>query len=101
MLHITTPRGDHYKIDSNFNIIRTDIKGFKASGQWKLLGLALVTGNGIAVPAEKIKSWLKLKKPILYKNGHPRYTVVDLDHGTVRMWGNTIHGGVKAIWEGK
>ena len=99
MLNILTPYGNHYKIDKDFNIIRTDIKGFKASKQWKLLGLALVTGNSITVPAAKIKSWLKLKKSLLYKNGHPRYTGVDLDHGTTRIWGNTVYHGIQRIWE--
>lgn len=99
MLHILIPLGDVYNIDKDFNIIRTDIKGFKASGQWKLLGITLVTGNSIVVPAAKIKSWLKLKKPLLYKNGHPRYTVVDFDHGTRRIWGNTIYHGIQRIWE--
>ena len=53
------------------------------------------------IPADKIKSWLKKKPTLLYKNGHPRYTVVDLDHGTTRIWSNTVHHGIKAIWEGK
>jgi hypothetical protein len=99
MLRILTPLAEHYLIDKDFNIIRTDIKGFKASGQWKLLGLALVTGNSITIPAAKIKAWLKLKKPLLYKNGHPRYTIVDLDHGTLRIWGNTVYHGIQKIWE--
>lgn len=101
MLHIICPSGDHYKVDKDFNIIRTDIKGFKASSQWKFLGIALVTSNRFAVKADNIKSWLKKKQPLLYKNGHPRYTVIDLDHGTVRIWGNTVYHGIQKIWEEK
>lgn len=99
MLHILTPYNDHYKVDSKYNIIRTDIKGFKASNQWKLVGIADVKSMKLVVPVEKIQSWLKLKKPFLYKNGHPKYTIVDYDHGSIRVWGNTVHHGIKSIWE--
>jgi hypothetical protein len=31
--------------------------------------------------------------PLLYKNGNPKYTIVDLDRGTLRVHGNTkVHG---------
>lgn len=99
MLHISTPAGEVYNIDKSFNIIRTDIKGFKASGEWKLIGIADVRSMKLVVSANRIKVWLKSKKPLLYKNGHPKYTIIDFDHGTTRVWGNTIYHGIKRIWE--
>jgi hypothetical protein len=101
MLHILTPNGKHYKVDKDYNIIRTDIKGFKASGQWKLLGIASVRSMRMVVLAGEIRSWLKRKPSLLYKNGHPQYTIVDYDHGTNRVWGNTVYNGIQKIWEEK
>jgi hypothetical protein len=36
-------------------------------------------------------------KELLYNNGNPRYTCVDIDHGTTRVHGNTKVHGIKRI----
>ena len=96
MLHLLTPYGDHYKID-NGNIIRTDIEGFKLSGNWKLLGLSHVKRNEF-IPTNKITpEFLKDFNP-KWKNGNPQWTVIDLDHGTTRKWGNTKYHGIQSLW---
>ena len=56
------------------------------SGDWKFLGVRerLKNSRTIIKPEEalKITDWK-------FKNGSPRYQVVDLDHGTVRTWAGT------------
>lgn len=32
-----------------------------------------------------------------YKNGNPQWTVRDRDHGTTRVWGNTVYHGIVDI----
>ena len=53
------------------------------SGQWKFLGVVerLKNSRNIIKPEDalKITDWK-------FKNGSPKYQVVDLDHGTVRRW---------------
>lgn len=34
---------------------------------------------------------------LLYKNGKPKYTLVDVDHGTRRLHGNHLYNGVSDI----
>jgi hypothetical protein len=94
---ITTNRGDVYKIDADGNIIRTDIEGFQASGEWKLVGIEHVRSYRRFVRAEHIADWLKKSPQLLYKNGNPQWTIRDLDHGTIRSWGNTRYHGIRSI----
>jgi len=97
MLNILTPYGDHYKIDENANIIRTDIEGFKPSERWKFLGLTHVKRNDF-IPFNVITpKFLETFNPC-WKNGNPQWTVVDLDCGTTRSWGNTKVHGIKKLW---
>jgi hypothetical protein len=102
MLTITTPYGNRYRIHDNGDIeTLVSLRGTgpvnnPPSGKWKMLGIKPCNGGGF-IPLERItKAWLA-KNPLLYKNGNPRYTVVDLDHGTRREWGNTKHHGIKSI----
>jgi hypothetical protein len=94
-LEITTPHGDRYIIHADGNIERTDLPGFKCSGQWKLIALKHVARREI-IPLDMLLAG-KLPAPLLYKNGSPQWTVRDLDHGSTREWGNTKHHGVKSI----
>lgn len=56
------------------------------SGQWKFLGVRerLKNSRTIIKPEDalKITDWK-------FKNGSPKYQVVDLDHGSVRTWAGT------------
>lgn len=97
MLNILTPYGDHYKIDENGNIIRMDIEGFKASEQWKFLGLSHVKRNDF-IPFERITPEFLETFKLCWKNGNPQWTVRDLDHGTTREWGNEKYHGPKKLW---
>lgn len=97
MLHILTPYGSHYKVDKNGNIIRTDIKDFEPSGDWKFVGISHVKQNWI-IPFEELTKERLNNLNILWKNGNPQWTVRDLDHGTTREWGNTKYHGIKSIW---
>lgn len=96
MLTITTPYGNKYIIHDNGNIQRTDIADFVPSEQWKLLGIRKA-GGGPLIPLSAItKEWLA-DNTLTFKNGNPRFTGVDLDHGTRREWGNTEYHGIKTI----
>lgn len=96
-LTITTPRGDRYYIHEKGEIERADGHNGRGSDTWLFLGLQHVKRREFipleALTPERIKSLT-----LLYKNGHPQYTVRDRDHGTTREWGNTHHGGVKEIY---
>lgn len=97
MMQITTPHGNRYLVNrSNGNITRTDIPGFKPSGQWRMLGIQHVK-RGEFIPLSLLTPARVKKLTLLYKNGHPQYTVRDWDHGSVRTWGNTHYHGIRSI----
>lgn len=97
-IEITTPFGETYIIHRNGNIERCSVPGLLPSGHWKFLGLVCLRPTYF-VPFEKItQKWMEANRPgLLFKNGKPRWTVRDLDHGTVREWGNTEFHGVRSI----
>jgi hypothetical protein len=96
VLTLATPYGNYYEVHDNGDIARP---GQKPSGQWKMIALVSVVRNRPAfVPLASItREWLDAH-PLMFKNGKPRYTVRDLDHGTTREWGNARFHGVKAIY---
>lgn len=97
---LRTPYGDRYLIHDNGDIERTDIPGFVPSGQWKLLAIVSNMANrSEVIPFNYLSRFLSLKPDLLFKNGKPRYTVRDLDHGTMREWGNTKYHGVASMTE--
>lgn len=93
---IDSSRG-RYIIHKGGEIERTDQK-FTPSGQWLMMGLAHRNGfqfGKLAVRFENITPEWLAANPLLFKNGSPRYTVCDIDHGTTRVWGN--RAGVSSI----
>lgn len=99
-LYLRTPLGEQYHIHENGDIQRLDLypsrEPFSASGQWKFLGITHVKRNEF-IPLATL--WREIPgevngSSLSYKNGHPQWTVRDLDHGTVRTWGNTVYHGI-------
>ena len=97
MLILSTPYGNTYKIHDNGNIERLDMK-FAPSGHWKFLGICHTKRNEF-ISFEKLKTMNLREFKWLYKNGHPQWTVKDLDHGSTRLWGNTHYHGIKVIYQ--
>lgn len=98
LFEIRKPNGDRYRIHPGGKIQRMDQPGFKPSATWLMLGLSDVRSNGRLDWRfyDLTPAWLAAH-PLCDRNGKPRYTVCDLDHGTRRTWGNTEHHGVADI----
>lgn len=107
-VNVTTPHGAMYRIHVDTGRLtyhrRHDESGSRmvqGSHQWVILGISytdqrfggLITG-GLTALFE-----LATLPPgdLLYRNGKPRYTLVDLDHGTRRTHGNTEHHGIQSV----
>ena len=80
------------KRDGKYLITREHTSDF--SGDWELLGIVRIgrRPDSMISPEEalNIEDWK-------YKNGNPKYTVVDLDHGTRRTWGGMYNGRPRGI----
>lgn len=87
-LIITTKSGKIYKVNSNQQIIRTDIT-FRPTNRWLFAGILPTRATHLShiINYEGIKESLPI---VQYKNGQLRYNVVDIDHGTVRVWTDSI-----------
>lgn len=76
---------------TQYNYTFTDPSLHKFSGGWKFLGLSHVKQNWIISLQTICNSPEILDKiNLLYKNGKGQYTVRDLDHGTIREWGDRV-----------
>lgn len=94
---IYTPYGDEYIVNlENGNISRPN---WAESGGWKFIAFKHVKRN-VFIRLEQIKADPNILNAIAwtYKNRHPQWTVLDLDHGTRRIWRNTIHHGVSGVF---
>jgi len=94
---ITTPYGSRYLVNDQAQIQRLD-QHHTPSDSWTLVGVTPTHPFQFArtvIPFDQlhtITDWT-------YKNGNPRYTLVDCDHGTVRYWGNTEYHGIRSCVE--
>ncbi len=94
MYRITTPYGDTYTTDDDGNVIESRNGKHTGDGKWRILGLVPVgSSRCFPIPLSEAVHM----DGLLYKNGNPRFTVVDFDHGSYRQWGNTKHHGVKSV----
>lgn len=94
-IKIITPYYDVYLINEKGEI-STKKTNWEFSGQWTILGIESVKSN-FFIPFKDITEENLKSLQLLYKNGHPKFTVRDLDHNTTRTWGNTIWHGIKHI----
>lgn len=100
-LHITTPYGRHYVVDSERNFIKSENGTFSPDGTWKMLGVERIGPFNTLRFIPFNVFWGMVEEGRVewkFKNGKPRYTVRDLDHGTMRVWGNWNCHGVRSAW---
>jgi len=100
---ISTPYRNYYEIAENGGVVKYSNGLDKTNATekelltWQVLGIAelLPFGNlGRTIPLSKA---VKIKN-FSFKNGKPKYTGVDKDHGTVRVWGNTKYHGIDKVY---
>ena len=100
---INTPYGDKYELSKAGYVLRYSNGLDKTRSSlaelktWQILGLRelLPFGNlGHLIP---LSDAVKLEN-FAFKNGKPKYTIQDLDHGTVRIVGNTKWHGVRRLY---
>ena len=98
LTRITTPYGQYYDIDKNGNVVRAsnglDKTKAKESEKksWRIIGMTSTH------PFARVKVQLLKENDLLYKNGRPKYTIVDIDHGKTRVHGNSKVHGIKNIF---
>lgn len=95
--YMRTKYGDAYFIHADGAIERCD-KQCEPSGKWRFTALVDKSGKTVAT-LDGLLEWYRAneqgdKDAMFYKNGNPRFTVQDIDHGTVRFWGNTACHGI-------
>ncbi len=104
-LYIRTPYGNQYHVHENGAIQRLDMyppdKPFSTENTgWTMQGLQHVKNREYIPLAELFKGKIPDEihgSSLHYKNGNPQWTVRDLDHGTIREWGNTKYHGIAEL----
>jgi hypothetical protein len=95
---IITPYGTVYEIDGDGCFLKYGEHTWEhPHDSWKCTGIAelLPFGNIRRISLDTFKAMMEAGKSFLFKNGTPKYTVLDLDHGTSGLWGNTKYHGIK------
>lgn len=98
---IYTPHGTVYEIDEDGCFLRYGEHAWNHPHKtWKCTGCAelLPFGNLRYYSLKEFISMIEDGKKFTFKNGNPKYTLTDLDHGTNRVHGNTKYHG---IWSAK
>lgn len=83
-----TQEGDISKAYDPFMPKWVQPKDAKFSHQWRLVGLAQTLPFGRTGPVQS--AFTLLDHEMRYRNGRGRYVAVDMDHGTMRQWGDRI-----------
>lgn len=98
---ITTRYGDRYEIDEDGCFLRAGESTWEhPHDTWKCTGCAKILPFGhlrfFTLPA--FLKMIEAGQDFTFKNGKPRFTLTDLDHGTSRIHGNTAYHGIAAAW---
>ena len=95
---LRTKYGGWYETDSRGYVVRCDNGLDKSEASlhdlmsWQIMGIVEVRPFGNVGPLIRLDDALKIQT-FRFKNGKPRFTIVDIDHGTQRVHGNTpVHG---------
>lgn len=100
---ITTPYGNTYELSKEGYVLKysngLDLMSASLAElkNWQIVGLRELlpfSNLGRLIPlsdAAKIKNFA-------FKNGRPKYTLQDLDHGTTRIVGNVKYHGVRNLF---
>ena len=99
---IVTPYGTTYQIDEDGCFLQSgEHKWEHPHDSWKCTGCAELRPFG-HLRFITLASFLKMIEAghdWKFKNGKPRYTLTDLDHGTNRVHRNTEYHGISLAWK--
>ena len=101
---IITPYRNCYQLGSSGEVIRYSNGIDKTNAKrselmtWVVLGIAELKPFGRIGKTIPLHEAVEIKD-FTFKNGNPKYTIVDLDHGTTRIIGNTTAHGVNKVWK--
>lgn len=101
---ITTPYGKWYECDNRGYVIKCSngLDNTEANlhelMRWQITGIRAVDNFGRLSSITRLDEAAGMDKiGLLHKNGKPRYTIEDIDHGTTRVHGNIKAHGVKTV----
>ena len=98
---IYTNYGDYYDIDEEGYVLATNNglrKDANSNGRktWQIIGAWYNAGFG-NIRRIDLNVLLNIKN-LRYKNGKPKYGLIDIDHETVRHHGNKDVHGISSIY---
>lgn len=98
---VRTAYGDWYKLDKDGHVLQysNGLNLMNASTEelekWKITGAVRCNNFGSVVERTTIDQLANEpnERALRFKNGSPKWTLTDIDHGTRRIHGNTkVHG---------
>lgn len=98
---ILTAYGTTYQIDEDGCFLQYNEHRWEhPHDSWKCTGAAqlLPFGHFRNHSLPTFLAMIEQGKCFTFKNGKPRFTLTDLDHGTYRIHGNTKYHGIRTAW---
>ena len=99
---INTKYGTVYQIDSDGCFLQYNQHNWQhPHNTWKCTGCAEILPFG-HLRFHSLRAFLKMIKDgikFTFKNGKPKFTLTDLDHGTNRVHGNTAYHGISKAYQ--
>jgi len=101
---ISTPYGNYYELSKEGYVLKysnglnkenANINELKT---WQVLGIVELKAFGNIGNIIPLSEAIKIES-FSFKNGNPKYTIVDLDHNTMRIAGNTKYHGVRKVYK--
>jgi hypothetical protein len=100
-VQVSTPYGDRYNVDCDtgrLTYIRRNGPTTEGSDKWLIVGIATVRGRWLHGGLSQLEILANMpQNDVVHKNGTPRFTLCDRDHGTLRMHGNTKAHGIRSV----
>jgi hypothetical protein len=92
---LVTEMGKRFHILDNGDIVRLDMPDFKPNGKWKAHSLVQYNNFGNVVTRKRTADsmwddWDLSAEQWTFKNGKGRWRMRDIDHGTMREWGDRV-----------
>lgn len=90
---VRTQDGRYWSVRANDGAITSEIWRTPHAASWRVVGVSEARPFGRVRPVPDWRAILAAGAPP-FSNGSPRYRIVDIDHGTRRLWGS----GIVAAW---
>jgi len=101
---IYTPYGDIYELSKDGYVLKCNNRLDKTNASIQDLKTWQIIGIEEILPFNNLGRLISISEAVniscfTFKNGNPKYAIIDIDHGTRRIHCNTKYHGIRSIFK--